>query len=317
VVKVNGRRVNVTGKNGFARIARTWKQGDLVTLHLPMTVSIARGCEGVYPKELREYFSRIPDSLFQPRALPYASISYGPLLFALPIPEKDNNTPADGAKFGYALDANPSVAGKIKVARTKMPARWDWPVAAPVTLRVPVCAFDWKPSIVQALPSTPVAGDKSETVTLVPYGCTKFQISMFPVTPKAWEGMTMPKLPKLFKDPQLLGRASAYADAASTEGMIVAFIDAPGAGAVWSGLPAGDKLKIRYAALNKAQLTLRINDGGPVKVAFPATGKWEGEGAYAEVTVPVTIPANAKVKLVFEAGDTPANIDSLQAQRTP
>jgi uncharacterized protein len=188
VVKVNGRRVNGTGKNGFARISRTWKQGDVVTIQLPMTVSIVRGCEGSYPKELRGYFSRIPDSLFRPRALPYASVNYGPLLFALPIAEKDDNTPAEGAKFGYALDVKPSDAGKIKIAHTKMPARWDWPVAAPVTLRVPVRAFDWKPNIEQALPAMPVTGGRSETVTLVPYGCAKFQISMFPVTLKTWEG---------------------------------------------------------------------------------------------------------------------------------
>ena len=55
--------------------------------------------------------------MFQPRALPYAIVNHGPLLFALPIPEKDLNTPADGAKWNYALDVNPSDASKIKVAR--------------------------------------------------------------------------------------------------------------------------------------------------------------------------------------------------------
>ena len=37
---------------------------------------------------------------------PYASVSYGPLLFALPIADtKDANTPDPAAKWQFALDA--------------------------------------------------------------------------------------------------------------------------------------------------------------------------------------------------------------------
>ena len=134
---------------------------------------------------------------------------------------------------------------------------------------------------------------------------------MFPGTPKPWAGAPVPRLPKLFKQPELLGGAIAYEDTASTEGMIVACLNTPGYGAIWRNLPAGKKVKIRYAALHPAQLTLRVNDGAPIKVAFPATRKWEGEGAYAEVTVPAEIPQGASLKFVFEAGDTPANIDRI------
>ena len=52
----------------------------------------------------------------------------------------------------------------------------------------PAQAFDWKPTDAQALPDGPVSGVASEQIRLVPYGCTKFRISMFPVTPKAWAG---------------------------------------------------------------------------------------------------------------------------------
>jgi hypothetical protein len=38
----------------------------------------------------------------------------------------------------------------------------------------------------QALPDAPVEGGKLEVINLVPYGCTKFRISMFRVTDKAW-----------------------------------------------------------------------------------------------------------------------------------
>jgi hypothetical protein len=278
-----------------------------------MNVTIARGFEVSYPP-LRDYFAQIPASMFRPRALPYASVNYGPLLFALPIPEKDNNTPAEGAKIGYALDANPADAGTIKVTRTAMPAHWDWPYNAPVSLAVPVRAFDWRPTIAQDLPAAPVAGDKSETVQLVPYGCTKFHISMFPVTPHAFEGEIVPQLPKL---PELLGCADIYQDAAASKGFAVGYINQPGAGIIWRDLPAGTQLKFRYAALINARLTLLINNGAPQKITFPATGKWQGEGAYAEMTVPVTIPAGAVVRLTFQAGDAPANIDQVQSMSRP
>jgi hypothetical protein len=99
----------------------------------------------------------------------------------------DPNTPAKNAKWQYALDTDAGQHdGGITVTRQPMPAHWDWPLKAPVVLRVPARAFDWKPTDAQALPDKPVTGTSSETVGLVPYGCTKFRISMFPVTPRAW-----------------------------------------------------------------------------------------------------------------------------------
>ena len=87
----------------------------------------------------------------------------------------------------YALDTDAAQrdAG-LTIERKPMPAHWDWPLDAPVSVKVPVRAFDWKPSEIAALPDQPVAGAAAETVRLVPYGCTKFRISMFPVTPRAW-----------------------------------------------------------------------------------------------------------------------------------
>jgi hypothetical protein len=67
-----------------------------------------------------------------------------------------------------------------------MPATWDWPLDAPIALKVPARTFDWRPTDENPLPAAPVEGDKDETIRLVPYGCTKFRISMFPVTPRAW-----------------------------------------------------------------------------------------------------------------------------------
>jgi hypothetical protein len=118
----------------------------------------------------------------------YASVCLGPLLFALPIAEVDADTPVPGAKWQFALDTD-AVHGEagITVGRKPMPAHWDWPLDAPVVLRAPVRSFDWQPTDVQALPAAPVSGTRSASVSLVPYGCTKFRISMFPVTARAWK----------------------------------------------------------------------------------------------------------------------------------
>jgi hypothetical protein len=65
-----------------------------------------------------------------------------------------------------------------------MPVRWDWPLAAPVRLRVAASEVPWNPD--PQAPRLPILTtaqrEFAERLTLVPYGCTKFRVSMFPVT---------------------------------------------------------------------------------------------------------------------------------------
>ena len=87
-----------------------------------------------------------------------------------------------------ALDNDADLKGAdIKIERKPMPSRWDWPLDAPLSLQVPARSFDWQPAETQALPGEVVEGNATDTIRLIPYGCTKFRISMFPVTVKAWE----------------------------------------------------------------------------------------------------------------------------------
>jgi hypothetical protein len=75
-----------------------------------------------------------------------------------------------------------------------MDSPWDWSLDAPITLKVPAEEIEWNPTMSQSLPASPVQGDANRMITLVPYGCTKFRVSMFPVTQKAWEGAAPPNL---------------------------------------------------------------------------------------------------------------------------
>jgi hypothetical protein len=187
-IAVNGTRLRaVPGANGFVKIQRTWGAKDVVELTFPMEPRVVRGYETEFPAANRQYFGFEPDSLFHPRRLPYASVLYGPLLFSLPIPDTDPNTPVKDSKWQYALDTDAARHDRnITVTRHPMPRRWDWPLEAPIVLSAPAAGFDWKPTDAQALPDQPVIGTASETIRLIPYGCTKFRISMFPVTSRAW-----------------------------------------------------------------------------------------------------------------------------------
>ena len=153
---------------GFVRVERLWKSGDAIRLRFPMAVSVKTGRDN------------------NAQGAPFASVSYGPLLFALPIPDtKDANTPDPAAKWKYALDVQgENLAASIVVEREAMPTTWNWPLESPLKLRAQATPIDWSPAPeAPRLPAAPLAQRAPpEPITLVPYGCTKFRISMFPVT---------------------------------------------------------------------------------------------------------------------------------------
>jgi hypothetical protein len=185
-LSVNGAAVVVErNPKGFARIHRTWKPGDAVRLHLPMTARLQTGRDvawgAPYDGAHRATRVAIPEE-DSTRGVPFASVSYGPLLFALPIPDTaDANTPDPSARWKFALDVQEP---KLTLERAALPAKWDWPLAAPLKLRANAVEVAWNPD--PKAPRLPLLRaakrDSSERVTLVPYGCTKFRISMFPVT---------------------------------------------------------------------------------------------------------------------------------------
>ncbi len=168
-LSVNGSTIQASpDANSFVRVERPWKPGDALRLRLPMSVSVNTGRDR------------------NAQGAPYAAVSYGPLLFALPIPDtQSHNTPDPAAGWKYALDATGERLGAdVAAERQPMPARWVWPLASPLKLRAHGVSIDWAPDPkAPRLPSEPSADRKPpETLTLVPYGCTKFRVSMFPIT---------------------------------------------------------------------------------------------------------------------------------------
>jgi hypothetical protein len=167
-LSVNGSAVSaVPDTKGFVRLQRIWKAGDAIRLRFPMSVSVQTGRDS------------------NAQGAPYTSVSYGPLLFALPIADtKDANTPDPAAKWNYALDVQGrELGGDVTVERGAMPAKWDWPLASPLKLQANAVVCDWTPSPQRPLPSAPIASPGlPKRITLIPYGCTKFRVSMFPTT---------------------------------------------------------------------------------------------------------------------------------------
>jgi hypothetical protein len=189
-LSVNGSTVKVEpNAKGFACVRRSWKSGDTVRLRFPMAALVTTGRDiaegGPYSGEHKPTMVKIPEKGSK-QGSPYAAVSYGPLLFSLAIPDtKDANTPDPSARWKFALDVqNP----EITIERQAMPSRWNWPLESPLRVKVNAVAIDWAPKPeLPKLPAGPIAKERkaSEKITLIPYGCTKFRISMFPVTADA------------------------------------------------------------------------------------------------------------------------------------
>lgn len=162
-VEVNGKTVKGGYYDHFLRIMRKWEDGDEIVINLPMKPRIYTVEDNCYPQN--SYFTKSHWGRVHPYALDtlagrlYDCVDYGPLLYALPLYDIDENTVVPGQKSDYSLALQD--ASQIEVVRNgEMPARWGWRIEdAPVVLRVPA---------------------DDETITLVPYNCTKFRVSMFP-----------------------------------------------------------------------------------------------------------------------------------------
>ena len=182
-ISVNGRPHAANHDSSqFQSVVRDWQHGDRIRLHFPMRVRVLKRNETPYPQI--PYFknsrgiARLKDI-----HNPYASVFYGPLLFSLPIPEQSPNEEVAGFKSNYAINVSTgkpdaSEAGIDRAAGYSYD-QWKWNLSTPISLRINAQEIAWTPTELQPLPERVMTGTPTKII-LVPYGCTKFGISMFP-----------------------------------------------------------------------------------------------------------------------------------------
>ena len=191
-VKVNGKMVAVNASpDNYIKLTNTWKNGDLVTLQLPMHIQVRT-------------WEQNKNSV---------SVNYGPLTFSLKIAEnyvKKNSTEtaqgdagwqktADPEKWpaydiyaaspwNYGLLLNKNEAASFTVIKKEWP-KDDNPFTnenTPIELKakgrqIPSWTID-QYGLCAVLPQSPLVSDQPEkALTLVPMGGARLRISAFPV----------------------------------------------------------------------------------------------------------------------------------------
>ena len=184
-VSVNGTAVGIPLEAGtFVRLPEAVRNGDVITLTLPMTVETNK-LEG-------------QGICFQ----------RGPLLFSYAIPQQMtedteeyecmhgkksenpdfkcwNITPTGNFNYAYATDGQPIQVSHPAVAKTEESIPFDKQYA-PVRLRIPVRQIDWDLVDNRFTPHLPeqghltLLGGEREYIDLVPYGCTELRLTVFP-----------------------------------------------------------------------------------------------------------------------------------------
>ncbi len=192
-VSINGKEQEVQlDEDAYARIEKSWQDGDQIILHLPREISI---------KEWQTGKNSV-------------SINYGALTFSLKIKEdikkaNPKNTALHDSHWQSNVDIEQWPAYSILPAspwnyglklKTNNPAqsfevvKGDWPKSnypftpesVPIKLvatgkQIPAWQLD-ENGLCGALPESPVATSKpEEKISLIPMGATRLRISVFPV----------------------------------------------------------------------------------------------------------------------------------------
>lgn len=169
-IAVNGKTVEAPGSGrGWLAIRRTWRPGDRVSIHFPMKIAITRWQA-------------------QGGAI---SVSRGPLTYSLKIGEDWRRYATAGwaayevfasTPWNYGLAAAADDVRVVKDAK-QIPGQPFAPDAAPIELQVKarrIPAWKLDPNgMVGALPAA-AATEPVENVTLIPMGCARLRISVFP-----------------------------------------------------------------------------------------------------------------------------------------
>jgi hypothetical protein len=175
VVAVNGARLSADAPPAsYISIERLWRDGDRVELELPMKISLT---------EWMQHANAV-------------SVNYGPLSFSLKIGERWEKVggtgdwpdlaayPSTPWNFGLNVNrANP--AASFRVARKTQTEKQPFNLAAaPIELRGQGRLIsDWKLTgkMASTPPVSPVSStERAREITLIPMGCARLRVSVFP-----------------------------------------------------------------------------------------------------------------------------------------
>lgn len=192
-VKVNGRSAQITGApptetkgRGFIIVDRTWRDGDVVELALPMPLAVRR-------------WEKNGDSV---------SVDRGPLTFSLSIEENYQRAggtdkwpsweikPASPWNYGLVLDAM-NAAGSFTIVKREWPAD-NMPFThqgSPILLkakgrRIPQWQLDEHGLVEEVQRSPARTTEPIEAITLIPMGAARLRISAFPVASAGPDALT-------------------------------------------------------------------------------------------------------------------------------
>jgi hypothetical protein len=193
-LRINGKTVEVKARPlSFIAAGREWKDGDTVTLQLPMKLAVRT-------------WAKNKDSV---------SVDYGPLSFALAIKERwtkygDRNAkwpewevlPDSPWNYGLVLNAkDPAKSFRIERKSGALAAQPFTPETVPVSLKAQARKIAaWRVdrlNMVGPLQQSPAkSSEPSEEITLIPMGAARLRISSFPTIgdgPGAHEWVEPPK----------------------------------------------------------------------------------------------------------------------------
>ncbi len=175
-VKVNGKLVPGVKSGTVFTINRKWSNRDKIELYFPMTVVVQKQVNnGV-------------------------SIERGPLVYALKIKQEAKNVkafpvegfyethiaPASPWNYGLVLE-NGSIDKNITVVKNKMPENPFVQEETPVQLKIKAkqvlsWTMNYNKTAALDVPFSPVtSAEKTEEITLVPFGSENIRLSIFPV----------------------------------------------------------------------------------------------------------------------------------------
>jgi len=185
-LKINGEKASFEVEEGMMVLSRTWQEGDLVELQLPMKVSLNRWVENsvsvergplVYALKIREEWSAVEsDDIWgdYKEVRPLDPWNIGLLEAAVldpeagfefvSITEKEGAYQQEGQIYPWTLENAPVAL------RTKGRIIPDWKLMREMAGPLP-----------HSLPLKHLQGDAPREITLIPYGCSTLRITEFPV----------------------------------------------------------------------------------------------------------------------------------------